>query len=312
MSNTELGLDHSYPADLFTKGALEEANRWVEAQQDSPPAPILRSSSPVDVVIRAPGHGDNGPIKRIVVHRMEAPLRVGVAVSVARWFASGSSGRNTAAHYSVDPGTTVLSVPDEELCYHAPPNLGSIGIEQAGYCANNDWRSPLGDLLLHRTARLAADLCSRHFLPKKWLSAADILAGKKGITSHHQVSLAYHQSTHTDPDPYFPVDYFLSLLNPTPLVRLPPMFDPPLQVAANIRDGDKGPIMLEVTPDGSVYVWDEVRAQYYGPNAEFKQRHLVGHPIARASWITKNPKDGYYLFDIHNDRYEFSPASNHA
>lgn len=214
----EPGLDHDYPPELFTDDRLTENRRWTDAHRQ-------RSSSPVDVTIRAAGHGPNGPVTRVVMHRMEAPLKIGTAVAVARYFAAGAGGRGVAAHYSVDPGTTVLSVPDEELCYHAPPNAHSIGIEQAGYCANNDWNSPAGLEMLHRSAALAADLCGRHGLPKVWLSAADLRAGRRGITSHHQVSLAWRQTSHTDPDPYFPLAYFMSLVTgpgPAPQPQPPP------------------------------------------------------------------------------------------
>ena len=43
----------------------------------------------------------------------------------------------------------------------------------------------------------------------RWLVAADLVRGRRGITSHAEVSLAYRKSDHWDPGPGFPIDEFL-------------------------------------------------------------------------------------------------------
>jgi hypothetical protein len=41
------------------------------------------------------------------------------------------------------------------------------------------------------------------------LSADDLLAGRRGLTGHAQVSAAFRKSDHWDPGPGFPVESFL-------------------------------------------------------------------------------------------------------
>jgi hypothetical protein len=43
----------------------------------------------------------------------------------------------------------------------------------------------------------------------RWLVAGDLVAGRRGITGHSEVSAAYGKSDHWDPGPGFPVERFL-------------------------------------------------------------------------------------------------------
>jgi hypothetical protein len=54
-----------------------------------------------------------------------------------------------------------------------------------------------------------ADVCGRRRIPVRWLSPDDLLAGRRGITGHAEVSKAYRKSDHWDPGPGFPVQSFL-------------------------------------------------------------------------------------------------------
>ena len=45
--------------------------------------------------------------------------------------------------------------------------------------------------------------------PDPMLTADDLLAGRRGITGHAEVSKAYRKSDHWDPGPGFPVESFL-------------------------------------------------------------------------------------------------------
>jgi hypothetical protein len=53
--------------------------------------------------------------------------------------------------------------------------------------------------MLHVTAQLAAQLCLAYDIPAVWLTPRMLRAGRKGITSHNNVSRAWRQSTHWDP-----------------------------------------------------------------------------------------------------------------
>lgn len=157
--------------------------------------------------------GDNKPIKRIVIHSAVIPCEPGRARQLARMNREGTGGGSW--HYAVDPDEVIQCSHDGVICWHAPPNANSIGIEMA------DWPEPLPApegsprwdrlrsrwrwndrnhrKMLNRTARLTARLCLAYGLPIKYRTAADLAAGKRGITTHAQVSAAFGQSTHWDP-----------------------------------------------------------------------------------------------------------------
>jgi hypothetical protein len=108
-------------------------------------------------------------------------------------------------------------VPEDTQAYHAPPNAHSLGIEitaEGGDYPKNysrdEWLSPQVWPAVQRAATRARDLCDRYGLPLVKLTPADLLAGKKGICGHVDVSQAWHQTNHTDPGPNFPWDRFMA------------------------------------------------------------------------------------------------------
>lgn len=151
----------------------------------------------------------------IVVHTMETPESAGRAWSVAQWF-GGSTAPQASAHYCVDDTEVVQSVKDEDVAWHAPgANSDGIGIEHAGAASQSkaQWQDPYSAAQLKLSAKLAASLASRYEIPVKWLSVEDLKDNKRGITSHNNVSLAFRQSTHTDPGVSFPVDRYLKMVD---------------------------------------------------------------------------------------------------
>jgi N-acetyl-anhydromuramyl-L-alanine amidase AmpD len=152
----------------------------------------------------------NLPIKRIVIHRAESPVRVGSARAVARWFSDERS--RASAHYCVDPWEQVQCVQEKHVAWHAPPNRHSIGIELLGYSKDNDWLSANSIQMLLNAARLVASLCVTYNIPNVWLSPEDLKKWAPGITSHNNISEAFGQTDHIDPGEYFPVDLFLSMV----------------------------------------------------------------------------------------------------
>lgn len=156
--------------------------------------------------------GPNGTITRVVMHGTVSPCERGGARKVARYFQSSQAGG--LAHYIVDPGETVQACREDIACWHAPPNAGSIGVElcdpQAG--AVDRWYDDPHRMMLQRAAVLVADLCHRHRLPIEYLNASALLAGRRGITMHRDVSTAWKQSSHTDPGVGFPMAHFVDLV----------------------------------------------------------------------------------------------------
>lgn len=157
-------------------------------------------------------HGDNTnkPIHRIVIHSAVAECRPGMARIIARYFKT--TDRKASAHYVVDSHEVVQVVYDGTVAFHAPPNRHSIGIEM---CDNPvpvpgktlrsaarkvwRWRSANHKRMLNNTARLTAELCAAYGVPVQFLTPAALRNGRRGITTHANVSSAWGQTSHWDP-----------------------------------------------------------------------------------------------------------------
>lgn len=153
--------------------------------------------------------GGNTPVSRIVIHDMEAAETNTTAEGCANFFAGGTV--VASAHYCVDNDSIVQCVREGDVAFHAPPNAGSIGIEHAGFArqTRQQWLDEYGRAMLRLSAQLVAELCAKYDLPMRWLSPSDLRDGRRGITTHNNVSLAFGQSSHTDPGPKFPTGWYL-------------------------------------------------------------------------------------------------------
>lgn len=158
--------------------------------------------------------GREGPIDVLVIHAMEAAEQPDTAEAVARWFA-GPDAPEASAHYLVDANSIVQGVRDEDIAWHAPgANHNGLGFEHAGYSAQRaeGWDDRYSRAMLGRSARLVAAKCRQYGIPAVWLFPADLLAGRRGITSHWNVSRAFRRSDHWDPGPAFPVERYVLLV----------------------------------------------------------------------------------------------------
>lgn len=188
-----------------------------------------------------PGRTD--AIDVIVIHAMEAPDKPDTAENVARWFA-GPSAPRASAHYCIDADSIVQCVRDGDVAWHAPGcNHDGLGFEHAGYSSQTpaDWSDAYNTTMLERSASLAAEKCREYRIPAEWLSVADLQAGRRGLTSHNNVSLAFRRSDHTDPGPGFPVERYLALVGQR-LGAAPPVEPLPAKPAPpTLARGDSGP-----------------------------------------------------------------------
>lgn len=144
--------------------------------------------------------GNNKPIHRIVLHSTVSPCEPGGAQAIARYFHSKKAGGS--AHYVVDPGEVVQVVYDNVIAWHAPPNQHSLGIEMcdmpnAGTAKR--WADANHKAMFKRTARLVAELCLAYEVPPYYVGVGRLKRGARGVTTHNNVSQAFHQSTHWDP-----------------------------------------------------------------------------------------------------------------
>ena len=154
---------------------------------------------------------DNKPITRIVIHSAVMPCKPGMARRLGEMNRDGIGGGSW--HYAVDPDETIQCSYDSYVCWHAPPNANSIGIEMADWPVKVPttrakllaaikvwrWNKPEQQRMLRRTAVLTARLCAAYDVPPTFRYAYGLRKGRKGVTTHAQVSLAFGQSTHWDP-----------------------------------------------------------------------------------------------------------------
>lgn len=187
----------------------------------------VMAEPPVTIQAYHTSGGSNFPVTRVVIHDEEYPVSDTSAEAIARYFASSDAGGS--AHYCVDANSEQHCVADGVIAWHAPPNQGSIGIEQDGYArfSYNDWQTPGSQATMRRAAWRTNELCDRFGVPKVWLSVQDLLNGAHGVTSHNNVSQAWHQSDHNDPGGGFPVAQFMGYVTGAPVPPTPPPPPPP-------------------------------------------------------------------------------------
>jgi N-acetyl-anhydromuramyl-L-alanine amidase AmpD len=155
--------------------------------------------------------GRDSSIDLLIIHTMEAPEKGETAENIASWFA-GSTAPQASAHYCIDSDSIVQCVRDSDVAWHAPgANHDGIGFEHAGFARSTGrgWKDDYSKSMLARSAKLAAEKCAEYQIPVVWLSSSDLRAGRRGITSHNNVSKAFGQSTHWDPGSGFPVQGYL-------------------------------------------------------------------------------------------------------
>jgi len=118
-----------------------------------------------------------------------------------------------SAHFFVDNNSIVQGVKVADIAYAAPgANRNGIQIEQVGFAAYTeaDWLGPhLGTLC--NTARLLAHCFRRYQIPITPVDPQGLAAGHRGVTTHKWVNDAFHDSTHTDPGPGYPLDKVIQL-----------------------------------------------------------------------------------------------------
>lgn len=156
---------------------------------------------------------NNKPIHRVVIHSAVMPCEPGRARQLAAWNRDGATGGSW--HYATDPKEAVQCSWDSFVCWHAPPNLHSVGIEMADYPGPRPtgrtaaalhklrkvwrWARPNHRAMLRITAKLTAELLVDYNLPAEFLSVRELRAGRRGFTTHDNVSKAWRQSSHWDP-----------------------------------------------------------------------------------------------------------------
>jgi N-acetylmuramoyl-L-alanine amidase len=144
-------------------------------------------------------------IKHVVIHSTEG----GTAASVAAFFATTAM---ASTQLVVDDKECWRMVPDLVIPWGAPGvNSTGLHIEHCGFShwSRADWLAH--DKTLKRSAWKAAKWCWQYKIPRRWLTVAELQAGKKGFCRHMDATAAFHTpGGHTDPGPNFPRDYYMN------------------------------------------------------------------------------------------------------
>lgn len=151
-------------------------------------------------------------INLLVIHDMEAPEKGETAETCAAYFhnQAKSSRTGSSAHYCIDNNSVVQCVRDHDVAWAAPgANHDGLHFEHAGYArqGRHEWADDYSTAMLKRSARLVARKCKRHNIPIRFLSPAEVKAGRSGITGHLQITesgIGGTAGTHTDPGANFP------------------------------------------------------------------------------------------------------------
>lgn len=153
-------------------------------------------------------------VKWLVIHTAECGEVPNAAENLAAW-AAGPQAPRASWHYAVDNNSITQSVRERDVAWHAPgANALGVGIEHAGRAAQQSaqWDDAYSRAVLERSAELAAGICARWSIPVRRLGPAELVAGVPGICGHHDVSLAFRRSTHTDPGREFPWERYLAAI----------------------------------------------------------------------------------------------------
>ena len=168
----------------------------------------------------------NKPIMRLVIHSAVIPCEPGRARQLGQWNRDGTTAGSW--HYAIDPDEAIQCSYDSYVCWHAPPNAHSLGFEMCDTPGRRPdarrgsrlwwnlrkswrWAGRNHRKTLHRTARLVAHAALAYDVPIRFLSPAELLAGRRGITTHANVSKAFRQSSHWDPG-WWPRRRFMRLV----------------------------------------------------------------------------------------------------
>lgn len=218
------------------------------------------------------GRADSS-IKWIVLHVMQAPEKLSTAEGTQNYFASTSVKAST--HFSCDADSTVQSVMIADVAYGAGgANAAGVHIEQAGYSEQSavDWSDAYSQrMLVEQVAPLVGRLATRLQIPLRFVDAAGLKRGDRGVTTHKQCSDAFGGS-HWDPGLAYPMGQVLDVARlwvagtsttappaPGPATTTPlPTFPTPKGKNVATLQRDNRIWQYKVTSDGKLHhsYWD--------------------------------------------------------
>jgi len=216
----------SFPTDFASDFASEPADGNCEPGELGPeaePVPVVLASPDhpelafVQAKTYAKGRPDGHPLW-IVVHDMEASETSTRAENTAQYFATLPDGRSVSSHYCADSDSVVQCVRLADTAYtvgNRPGNYRGINWEFSGFASQTreQWLDPFGVAMFDQAAPIIRSDAQRYGIPLVHRTVAELRSYIPGVASHHDLGLAFGGTTHTDPGPNFPWDYFMDLIN---------------------------------------------------------------------------------------------------
>lgn len=121
---------------------------------------------------------------------------------------------SVSSHYYCDRDSLVHSLRTSDTAFHAGGNPGNpygIAYEVTGQNGlSRDWW--LANVAWDLLARQVGRDCLKYAIPVRYVTAAGLARGDKGITTHNDCRLAWGGTDHTDPGPGWPMDHLLALV----------------------------------------------------------------------------------------------------
>lgn len=173
------------------------------------------------------GLGRAEPPSVVIVHTTETDQKAGAEAIVAAFFHNqpADTANPTSAHGVVGANSLIRCVLDGDTAYQCGThgNRIGLGLEHIGHAAMTvaQWDTPYTTAMLTLSAGQIAEWCRTYSIPVVKLTPADLLAGKRGICGHIDITHAWPaDTTHTDPGTSWPWAQHLELiqraLHPTP------------------------------------------------------------------------------------------------
>lgn len=157
-----------------------------------------------------------------VIHATVTGMGPPHAKGVAGFFASSRPDAPSSAHRTVDGGNRIYrSVHDDDTAYAAPgANADGLHVElcftpthskadgRRIWDASRDRAAEIAAATLEQAAETVAEWCHKFDLPARWLTVAEVRAGKAGVCDHWTCTQALG-GTHWDVGAGFPVRRFM-------------------------------------------------------------------------------------------------------
>lgn len=188
----------------------------------------------------------NLPIWWIIIHCTAGSDAKG-ATGTAAYFRMQSAGGS--AHFITDSDECIRCAADNVVCWHAPPNPHELGIEMECSLANRGqghWTRADHIAMMKITAKLTAEKCVEYNIPPVKITAAQRKAGVHGVCGHWDVTIAFGQSTHTDPEIYFPWTQFMAWVKQE-YDKIKGTTTPPPVVTGGLSMADAASIQAQIT-----------------------------------------------------------------